>query len=1620
MKKTILALLLFVLSFSCLIADSINFYDSEYGLDATPTIATITTTGIPSGSEITEIQITTTMGNATYIDDWYGLNLNINGTDYPSVGWLSAESYPDLNNLGPNDLTITATSEDLDDYSDSITITLSVDVFYNPPAGTPDVPTLVSPSPGAINLAIDTNLEWTSGENTDHAVLYLADNAEFTGATIVNPASSPYQTSLTNGTNYFWKVVAVGPTAVEMSSVVSSFRTEYGVISDFPWNEDFEDDDFDWTVIDNNNDDDAWLTNASGYAYDGAQSASIHTDYNDGDNDDYLITPQLALTGGERLKFWSRVRSAAEAENFEVLLSTTGKNPEDFTETILSNASYINTSYEEINIDLSAYSGDCYLAFHVPADETDGYYLYLDNVTIEEIPASPIVEISTEAIEFGTVVLNESSESEIISLSNIGGGTLNITNVVITGSDADQFSFEDSEDYALTATEDLLIEVTFNPTSAGEKTATLQITDDLTRQVYEISLTATGLDTNINEINIPYTQDFETEIAFLGWTSNINSSATSATADRYSYSYNAHNGTYSYKVYSSTDAATSAELISPLVVPDMDAYRIKFWAKTSTIANTEAIVVGKYNQAMDSFTAIDTLEITTSYAQYTVNMAAPERANERIAFQFSFTATSQYLYIDDILFEEAPEGSLVQITPDVKEFGEVLVGYEESQLFTVYNNGSQAAQITEIVAPNGYNFESSETTPFSLEVAESFTITVSFNPQAEMLYSGNLVVKEAAGFTPVSHNVALSGTGIPVPQGANCSDPLALAFPAVDITGNTEGLIDDYSSAWISPSSSYLNGDDAVYQFTLDNTMVLNGSITTSGTYIGAFILEDEPNLETPAEVVLSKTNYSNILTYTNNVIEAGTYYLIISSYPSPQSLDYTINLTADPLPIPVAASYPSPATEAIDLPVSSLTLAWTNAAYTESIDLYFGQAGARDMVKVLDNVPAVEEWQTPELLTNTSYNWKVINRNYSGETIDSLVTTWSFTTIGQAPEAVAYTSPADDATDISISGNLTWQTADRANGYNVYFSTDETFASVTPVDQTETSYAFSGLDYSTTYYWKVIPYNVVGSPTEGILTWSFTTMEDPTIAMPVNINFEGSTENPLAITLENFLIGIHHGAPSNIMYKNVYSASSNGYIQFQAMNNITETSVIKFAYRVVQYSTGNPATPFEDDFDYLIAKVSTDNGENFTVIDQINSTNHVDTTDFTNYSIDISSYAGQTAIFRFEMNDDTVNDYWFDIDNIYFGEPTVEPVATLSTNELDFGIVNINEIGSDLVNIINTGAGILNVSTIEIVGPNASEFSYSTVEEASMALAENELLGITIKFIPTSVGPKDAELQITDDLGRVVRFRTQSRNTNSVALSGEGFDPSIAIPFTLDFEGTTTVPSDYITDTNMYVTSDNHGNISNVMYKNIYSTYSNAYIQFQAINSVESSSVIEFDYRFVDYSSPYSGIEFVEGHDYLIAKVSLDAGNTFTVIDQINSTNHVVSDEYAKYSINIGSYVGQNPIFRFEMNDDTVEDYWFDIDNIHFGEATPDIPVNVTIAATGTIEITWSTTNNVSYYNVYACDTPDGDNWELIASVPGLSYSYTGTENMKFFKVKGSSEYVNPNSPAKRSKRKN
>ncbi|MDG4717035.1 choice-of-anchor J domain-containing protein [Winogradskyella marincola] len=275
-----------------------------------------------------------------------------------------------------------------------------------------DAPSCPNPS----GLTVDTvfsnsaELSWTQGyQETDWnvAVQLAGSGIPTTGEAVTDPNFIP--SGLTADTEYEFYVQAncgtetsdwIGP--ITFSTLCNAFAS--------PFTETFNTDsetESCWTVVNSNDDLETWELNTTGFSYEGDQAAVMFTGQN-GNNDDWLISPTITITENQRLRYYYRVNDSFFTEDLDVLLSTNGIGLDQFTTVLYDSDTDTeiinNVEYKVKIINFPAgISGDINIAFHVPYFPSTGPYrgqtLAIDNVNIEDVPeCAEVTNISIGSI----------------------------------------------------------------------------------------------------------------------------------------------------------------------------------------------------------------------------------------------------------------------------------------------------------------------------------------------------------------------------------------------------------------------------------------------------------------------------------------------------------------------------------------------------------------------------------------------------------------------------------------------------------------------------------------------------------------------------------------------------------------------------------------------------------------------------------------------------------------------------------------------------------------------------------------------------------------------------------------------------------------------------------------------------------------------------------------------------------------------------------------------------------------------------------------------------------------------------------------------------------------------
>jgi hypothetical protein len=151
----------------------------------------------------------------------------------------------------------------------------------------------------------------------------------------------------------------------------------------------------------------------------------------------------------------------------------------------------IATAGQHIIIDLTSYSGICKIAFYGESTTANADNdIHIDNVRVQAVPATAIFEVQPESKVFEMTHINTTSTNQNFYISNIGVGSLGVSAFSIEGANAGDFVLTNTNTLPATIAfgAPIVVSVKFAPVTVGEKTAVLNITDNLGRIIHPVQL----------------------------------------------------------------------------------------------------------------------------------------------------------------------------------------------------------------------------------------------------------------------------------------------------------------------------------------------------------------------------------------------------------------------------------------------------------------------------------------------------------------------------------------------------------------------------------------------------------------------------------------------------------------------------------------------------------------------------------------------------------------------------------------------------------------------------------------------------------------------------------------------------------------------------------------------------------------------------------------------------------------------------------------------------------------------------------------------------------------------------------------------------------------------------
>jgi len=1428
------------------------------------------------------------------------------------------------------------------------------------PSVTPEAPgpvTLSLPADAAINVSEYPTFTWTApvtgGAPTGYAVYcsttnppnYTTDLIGSTGAGVLTFTAT---TALAYNTTYYWTVKAFNAAGDATMPTPRSFTTRANpTITTLPFTEGFETGNTDaqpvalWSsvyVTGTKN----WTANSTATSYNRTPRTGSFNAFLGWSASTWMIRP-VQLTGGTSydVEVFARQDYAdTDLANMTIAYGTSG-TAAGMTNIIVPQTGLTNGDYQRLIGSFTPPStGVYYIGILGTLPTATNWYVSIDDITIRETPATPIFSVTPAAWDFGQTVINTVNTKQF-TVANSGGGSLTISNIGISGSYYTLTS--NPAPVTLGAGQSATFTVQYAPTVAGTHEGTVTITDN--RAVTTVDLDGVCVDPSIYYANLPYTQNFDGVTAPalpFGWakvgtTGSVYTQTTSPNS--------APNCVYIY-----TPATTLA--LPPVNMATETALRMKFWARGNYTAG-DALIVGYLTNPTDAstFTPIQSVTMAgLTYAQYQVTLGSVTG----IKYYAIQAGTLYYsMLIDDVVIEEVPPVPVFSYTPTSINFGSVLQNVAATaQNITITNTGGGTLNIgaadISITGPQSAMFSYVATNlPAALGAGQSVLIPVTVTVTQEGPVSATLTISNSQ--TRTNYDVDLSATGLPA------------------------GIV--------------VIGDG-----TANNNLPINPFY--GYTYSQSIFLQSEINV--PDQRIES------VYYYWNGVAEAV------------DSNDWTIYMghtaatefasTTDWMPL---ANLSQVFSGTIALPA---TAGWIEIPLTAPF-IYNNTDNL--VIAVDENAPSYDGssqfFYSTAAATNRSlrYYSDSTNPDPAAPVEGTLVLAYPnvMLELGDIPtgppEPVTLVSPANGATGMPIEGfNLTWTpaiTGGTPTVYGVYLSQDPedmyngTYFETTATSLNPATYAegpgdpivFNFLDR---YYWTVEAVNDEGSAVAEP-PFSFQIEDAPQIitTFPWTENFDAALTAPADWTVSDV-----DGGGTNWVGSTAYAHSTPNAFVHNYSTAVDEPGQNGWLITpAIQVPAGNYYLSWWNYNVYPTWMVY--NGVKVNTTDNPSAAGWTElwsqetaASAWSNAVVNISAYAGQTVYFAFNYQGYDGDNWYIDDVSVYeltvdtFG-PSITHVPVLNTPREDLPIYVVADIADDAT--WNNPIGGANMYYSIDGGTNWSAPVAMTLDTAPTYYAQipAQPLGTTVDYY----------IEAWDSLDNLTTSATFSygvadptwiwydTGTGSYTWFGAGQAFSPIVLFDNPFYGT--------------------GNAVQVNAVDGIAYDVNASTSVSATLHVYSWDGVGGIADFVDVSGPIAVVlDHTTYEQFDLSTYNIQIDTPYFVVSYDLPTGAAFlydgTYDYGTSFANIGGtlYSMSNP------------GAWSIGANVQTGLSLAlDTPV-VTIAdVAGAPTISWAAVTGANNYAVYGSDDPyAADPWTLVGTTTDLSYSYTGTEGMKFFKV--------------------
>lgn len=159
-------------------------------------------------------------------------------------------------------------------------------------------------------------------------------------------------------------------------------------------------------------------------------------------------------------------------------------------------------------------------------------------------------------------------------------------------------------------------------------------------------------------------------------------------------------------------------------------------------------------------------------------------------------------------------------------------------------------------------------------------------------------------------------------EGDTCQSAIAIADLPFTTTDNTENYANEYNGAPgtnCGTTNSYLDGNNVVYTYTADANTALQVTLESGANNTGLFVYDDCDAIGSNCHIGGVESSGDEDLTFELYVEEGQTYYILLSTWPAPQTMEYTLSIEEITCPIPGSLSLDNATPTTADFSWSSI-----------------------------------------------------------------------------------------------------------------------------------------------------------------------------------------------------------------------------------------------------------------------------------------------------------------------------------------------------------------------------------------------------------------------------------------------------------------------------------------------------------------------------------------------------------------------------------------------------------------------------------------------------------------------------------------------------------------------------